>query len=264
MLMMCVSCFQVTEHESSSTEVDAETVADTTYYEMATFAKEYGSCEVDTSAYCTRINLSYPEFKFTQNDEAAAKINESIRTHIINQMFPDTVEKKTIETAAERFINDYKEIKAAFGEAFGWYAKINGDVLRNDSSVVTVEVATDIYTGGAHGNFNQQYMNFDPQTGKRIPLESIFQSGYEQQLNKVVEKKFRATYNVSPDKDLSDEGYQFEEGKYYNPNNFALLENGIKFYYNSYEIAPYSSGPSEIFVPYKELKSILKEEKVAV
>lgn len=264
LLLICISCNQNNERNTDTSEITDEEYADSTYYEIATFYREYGECKTDTSAYCTRINLSYPEFKFSENETAVEKINATIEAHILNQLYPDTVDGKTMEMAAERFINDYKEIKAAFGEAFGWYAKINGSVLRNDSATVTVELVTDMYTGGAHGNVNLQYFNFDPATGSKMSLGSLFQTGYEPQLNEIVEKKFRETYHISPDKDLSDEGYQFEEGKYYNPDNFAILKDGVKFFYNSYEIAPYSSGPSEVFIPFKSLKPILKKNGISL
>ncbi|ELR68141.1 hypothetical protein C900_00717 [Fulvivirga imtechensis AK7] len=258
LLLICIGCDQNTERNTDTADITDEEYADSTYYEFTAFSREYGECGTDTSAYCTRINLSYPEFKFSENEAAVEKINATIEEHLLNQLYPDTVDNKTMEMAAARFINDYKEIKAAFGEAFGWYAKINGNVLRNDTATITVELVTDMYTGGAHGNVNLQYFNFEPNTGNKLPLSSLFKANYESQLNKIVEKKFRETYHISPDKDLSDEGYQFEEGKYYNPENFAILKDGIKFFYNSYEIAPYSSGPSEVFIPFKSLKPILK------
>ncbi len=32
------------------------------------------------------------------------------------------------------------------------------------------------------------------------------------------------------------------------------------FYFNPYEIAPYSMGPTEILIPYDEIKNIIKED----
>jgi hypothetical protein len=50
---------------------------------------------------------------------------------------------------------------------------------------------------------------------------------------------------------------------YFDPNNFTLPENigfdddGLILLYNTYEIAPYSSGLTEIHIPFDEIDSLL-------
>ncbi|UII27466.1 DUF3298 and DUF4163 domain-containing protein [Fulvivirga maritima] len=260
-LVLLVTSCSKTEKQDTAEEQPAESKIDSLSYTFNDYTKEYGKCDTDTSAYCTRILLNYPEFDTEEHPSQATAINEQIESYVLNQFFPDTVENKSIAMFVEGFIEDYKEVKEAFGEAFGWYAKINGKVLRNDSISVTIELTADIYTGGAHGSFDLHYLNFNPSTGDLIDFESLFEPNYSTKLNEIVEQKFRETYKIEPGTDLGDEGYEFEDGLYYNINNFALLEDGIKFYYNSYEIAPYAKGPSEVFVSYADLKEILKKAK---
>ena len=40
--------------------------------------------------------------------------------------------------------------------------------------------------------------------------------------------------------------------------NFALTDDGIRFVYNIYEIAPYAVGITELTVDYDDLKGIMK------
>ncbi|UII34957.1 DUF3298 and DUF4163 domain-containing protein [Fulvivirga ulvae] len=253
------NCEIKNEQQTSATQDTVEEKS-SLYYEFTSFTKKYGDCKTDTSAYCTRINLDYPIFKSEEYPELTDQINHEIQQGVTELVFPDTAENKSLELFADRFISDYKEIKEAFGDAFGWYAYLDGKVLRNDSMVISIELAADMYTGGAHGSYYLQYLNFDAETGNKITFESLFMPGFETRLNEIAEQKFRQKYNLKPGQDLSDEGYQFEDGKYYNDKNFALLPKGIKFYYNSYEIAPYSKGPSEVFVSYEALKGLLKED----
>ncbi|UII21447.1 DUF3298 and DUF4163 domain-containing protein [Fulvivirga ligni] len=257
LLAAATSCTKQPKEETTEEEPQEEKIT-SLEYTFNDYTKQYGQCDTDTSIYCTRIELNYPEFDTDKHPSQATAINEQIESYVLNQFFPDSVENKSIAMFVEGFIADYKEVKEAFGEAFGWYAKINGKVLRNDSVSVTVELTADIYTGGAHGSFDMHYLNFDPATGDLIDFESLFKPGFDAKLNQIVEQKFRETYKIEPGTDLSDEGYEFEDGVYYNLNNFALLDKGIKFYYNSYEIAPYAKGPSEVFVSYEELKDLLK------
>ncbi|MBL6444871.1 DUF3298 and DUF4163 domain-containing protein [Fulvivirga sp. 29W222] len=254
------NCDIKTTQETLGTEAtDTVTERASLYYEFTSFIKKYGDCKTDTSVHCTRINLNYPIFKSEQRPELTNRINNETQEAVLQLVFPDTAENKSLELFADRFISDYKEIKEAFGEAFGWYANLDGKVLRNDSLIVSLELAADMYTGGAHGSYYLQYLNFDVKTGNKLAFESLFVPNFGDKLNDIVELEFRKKYDIKPNQDLSDEGFQFENGKYYNDNNFALLPEGIKFYYNSYEIAPYSKGPSEILVKYTDLKGLLKE-----
>ncbi len=42
------------------------------------------------------------------------------------------------------------------------------------------------------------------------------------------------------------------------PENFAIKKEGIFFYYNPYEAAPYALGTTEFIISYKDLKDIVK------
>jgi len=42
--------------------------------------------------------------------------------------------------------------------------------------------------------------------------------------------------------------------------NFTVDENGITFYYNSYEITAYSFGPTELFIPYNRINDLIIPE----
>ena len=41
-------------------------------------------------------------------------------------------------------------------------------------------------------------------------------------------------------------------------NNFAITRDGLIYYFNPYEIAPYVAGIIQVRVPYEELRLILR------
>ena len=45
----------------------------------------------------------------------------------------------------------------------------------------------------------------------------------------------------------------------YIPENFLLEKEGVMFYYNRYEIAPYSAGDFSLTVPYEQINAYLKK-----
>jgi hypothetical protein len=54
----------------------------------------------------------------------------------------------------------------------------------------------------------------------------------------------------------------FENDQFFLPDNFAIVEEGITFFYNSYEIAPYAMGATELILRYDELKGIMPKNGV--
>jgi hypothetical protein len=44
--------------------------------------------------------------------------------------------------------------------------------------------------------------------------------------------------------------------------NFSVTPIGIKFLYNQYEIKPYAAGITELFIPYAQIKSLLRPNSV--
>ena len=40
-------------------------------------------------------------------------------------------------------------------------------------------------------------------------------------------------------------------------DNFYITGEGIGFFYNQYDIAPYASGSIDVFIPFRELKDVL-------
>ena len=46
----------------------------------------------------------------------------------------------------------------------------------------------------------------------------------------------------------------------YPPDNFLLKEEGILYYYNVYEIAPYALGATQLTISYSDLDDILRDD----
>ena len=67
--------------------------------------------------------------------------------------------------------------------------------------------------------------------------------------------------NVKSRDALEDMGYG-SLGPIMPIDNFYLSSEGITFYYNIYDIAPFAMGPTEVMVPYSQLKPWLSTLKV--
>lgn len=251
--LLLTGCF--TEKETASTETIEPEVSLAMMSEILEFSDGTGECETDSVA-CTTLSITYPYFTGTLNAEAEEKINDQIESVLTENVLYDSLSYNSIEEFSSSFISEFEEVKKEFDEAFGWKYEAVASVIRSDSNVVVLRAEKYIYTGGAHGMQLVHFVNFDPSTGERYSLDDVFSGEYGAKLNEQVQVSLRTAKGLQPGEDLSDQGFVFENDKYYN-ENFAILRDEIIFYFNQYEVAPYTAGPSEIRVPKASVQDIL-------
>lgn len=141
----------------------------------------------------------------------------------------------------------------------------------NSPNLISIRFDGYDYTGGAHGNPFLAGLNINVETGKALTLKDLFKSD---QLQNVIAKERRIL--------LSDEqgGYLYEETNaeyekylklplqpaakqeelYGNDSNFYLTDSGIVLYHTAYEIAAYAAGQFETFIPYSDLKDMIRTD----
>ena len=121
------------------------------------------------------------------------------------------------------------------------------DTVCVEDKFVSVRYSRSTYEGGAHGYHEDIALNFDTKTGKQITESDLFISGYQEKL----EQKILACM----DKETREMLYSDQA----EPNgNFMLTDKGIYYYFNPYEIGPYSSGVISSFIPWNELAELIK------
>ncbi len=76
-------------------------------------------------------------------------------------------------------------------------------------------------------------------------------------LNIVLEDKLRKVYALKPTDKLTE--ILFEDHISFN-DNFFVTGKGIGFINNPYEIAAYVYGEIRLFIPFSEIRSLLKQE----
>ena len=135
---------------------------------------------------------------------------------------------------------------------------LNANVLLNKPRYLSLSLNGEVYTGGAHGMNNQYFLNFDPQTGKYLTLSELIKEEKQEQLVSIAEEKFRKAYQLSAEKSLNEAGgFMFPDDRFVLTENFALSDSALLFHYNSYEIAPYALGQTDIVILYDEIRDLL-------
>ena len=224
-------------------------------YGIEKFERQSKVCD---STGCAKIVLEYPVIKAAFNSAVKDSLEKYIQVALLDNYSELSI--KTVDEIAERFFKDYEEARRDFPDhSTSWEINNNISVIYNENSIVSSQSEFYHYTGGAHGNSGVYFSNFNSQTGEKLELADLLIHGYENEMNKAAEKIFRKEKQLGANANLESEGFWFEENKFSLNKNFGIKNEGLVFYFNSYEIAPYAMGPTEILMPYKEIKSLVKQ-----
>lgn len=236
----------------------AKKPADTLAYSNQNFKKRASDCGDKPDSGCTIVKIKYPQFK------SQKALNDSI-SHKLNKLFkgadkPDT----SLDEVADNFLALYTNFRKERPlSTLFFLLDAHAKVLRQDSSLTTIEVAGYGYTGNPHGVSYTYFINWNNKANKNITLDDLFTDGYQSKLNPLAERIFRQNEKLKDTSSLNNQhDYFFKAGKFSLPDNYLITPTGIRFLYNVYTIKPYDAGPTELVLTYAQLKSILKPNTV--
>jgi len=229
---------------------------DTLSYVYKTIKKRAGDCGVKPDSSCTTAAIAYPAF-------AGQKVlNDSLRNKLLQVFYFGDKEKKgaSLEDLAQSVITSYQEDTSAIHYGMSYSLDLSAVVRRQDSSLLVLELGGYAFSGGAHGSSQTFYVNWNTKSGKQISLDDLFTDGYTPTLNNIAEKIFRNDEKLSDNASLDH--YFFDKGVFSLNNNFMITPTGLDFLYNEYEIKSYAEGQTTLFIPYAQIKSLLRPKTV--
>ena len=223
-------------------------------FEMQNFLRESRPGCVPDTIPCASVNVTIPRF---------IGLDTSVQGAIdarIASMLSETLDQgspKPIQGLADDFISDFE---AFVGEnpdlGLGWYYTARTKVLIATDTLISLQVDSDVFTGGAHGSYATRFINVDPTTGTAYLLDALLKPGYQELLTGLAYEDFKQQRGFEADSvgvESVDEGVPFELN-----DNYGFRKEGIVFFYNIYEIGAYAEGPTEIMIPYERLAGWFK------
>lgn len=210
----------------------------------------------DTALYdCSIIALDV--VRAAGAPEVSEKINRNLDEHVIrlisNQQDPQI---SSLEELSEEFLTDYREATENFSEEPPWEAYVDERVYLSSDSIVSVGITTEIFSGGAHGYKTLTFLNFDPNTGRLLSINGIFQEDF----TSFVEQRFRQEQGIPEGGNINSTGFWFENETFSLPENIGFSEDKLILVYNSYEIAPYAAGDIVMEIPLEEVRPFVRIE----
>jgi hypothetical protein len=228
---------------------------DTLSYQYKTLKQRADDCGTKPDSSCTVIQIKYPLFT---NQPA---LNDSIRHHAIGLFGVYQQADTNFRQFATRFMNAYKQEMTNRNYKMNYILQTAATVARQDSSLLTIQLAGYTFQGGAHGSSLTTYINWNTKSQKHINLDDIFIPDYRHALDSIGEGIFRKEENLQPTEPLKT-NYFFKGDKFSLNNNFLITPMGLRFLYNQYEIKPYAAGQTTLFIPYTQIQTLLRPNTV--
>lgn len=180
--------------------------------------------------------------------EGAAEIAEMINADLA--AYYDTF------TAGEAISLAKEDYAASLGEDgwdfLGYSSDISAKVTRADDAVISFELTSYEYTGGAHGNGGIVGRNYSAKTGELLAFDDISED-YEAfhatvldyMINLAETPAYKAKLFGSPSGNDLD-------SVLFTPDSWVFTLSGISFLSNPYALGPHSSGTIHFMLPYEK------------
>ena len=217
-------------------------------------------------------NLSI-DFAFVNNANTIGA-KDSINAYLLSALFGKKYQQLSPQEAIEGYAKEYATNYRADLEPMiqkdidnhidkdqltAWYSyeqELKGSVETYMGILLTYRTYKNEYSGGPHGMYTTEFTNLNLNTLQPILLDELFAEDYQETLTELLWYQLALDNGVETRDELEEMGYA-TTGELAPTENFYISEDGITFYYNVYEIAPYSMGPTQITLSYDMLEYIL-------
>jgi hypothetical protein len=205
---------------------------------------------------CPKVTVHIP--KALDDKPISNIINNSVQEEVISLLiYDDEVEATNVAEAILSFKNGYLELKKMYpDEPVGWEADIEGIVTFEDKNILTIQISSYSFTGGAHGFSSIRFLNFDKAKGLELEPMELLKDPMEFQ--RFAEREFRDQEKIPVTGSINATGFMFEGDEFYLPKNIGFTQEGLQLFYEQYEVASYADGPIVLTLPYQEIGPYLK------
>jgi hypothetical protein len=192
-------------------------------------------------------------------------IKEDLKDGSINIKYPVTKSallNETIVNFIDAQEDDFKDNISGLGDISSASGSLDISYRSYISDkIVSLNFDVNTDTGGAHGNLMTVAFNYDKDLNKILLTEDIFsdQANYLVQLSNLVKPLLK----IELEKLQFQDDTWLETGAGALENNykqFVFTKDGLTFFFDPYQVAPYAAGAQEITLPYQSLSSLLRPE----
>ena len=230
-------------------------------------------------SYTLNINFLFPN---TDNKELKKLFVKSFFGETYQDLDPEQAAKKYMEDSFSAYKEDSSELFQMQDEldeetpteeaglkshdedeaiVTNFVESISDSIVYNAYQVVSYKVTQRYMKDKRRGSETIRNFVIDLSTNSLMSLQDIFKDGVEDELHQLFINILLKQNNVESIDELEEYGYFGLEDLYPN-DNFLVDNKGITFLYNRGEYSTMLINPIEIFIPYKDISTMLKPNTV--
>ncbi len=259
LVVLIASCGERSSPSNSGQEQEDTEDSPALSFILDTLTQQSPNCATDSSN-CAKVHLVFPYAE--RGPTAMCVAFNRLQLRFLRASLADVngeEEGGTVEEIMNRFLEDYKELQ---GEnlpfSMPWSLETEGQVLFQNDKFVSVQLHQYSYTGGAHPNTFSTVWMFNKTNNEPLRWQDL--GVKTDTLEVIAEQAFREAAEIPTSKTLEEAGF-FEGEEFSLPQNYGLVKDGLLLYYNTYEIAPYVFGPTEVVIPWADLKVVFETDQ---
>ena len=213
------------------------------------FSKEF--CVAES---CAEVKFTWPEF---EESEIGNQLNQSVRDQLLTYFYVDSV-ATTMEEQATIYLNSFKETITDFPDMpGGWAIEVNAEVSFDSLNTLSIFFAEYNFSGGAHPNLSNYFMNFDRANGEFLSIDRLILD--QVSMLALAEKAFREFHEVDQNTTIeADDRFFLPKTGFFLPNAMGFKGDKFQLIYIPYEIGPYAMGYTELEFPLDKLEGIVR------
>ena len=164
----------------------------------------------------------------------------------------------------DALLSQARDSQTEIGDGFApYYLSLRSRVMRGDLNVLSLQVRSDAYLGGAHGYAVESGWVFDSQTGKRLELKDLAQD--PQALENFVLDQLVSRVSESPELQqhiawFQQDEYREQFSQLLTQGSWLLDEQGLRFFSQEYQFGPHAAGVLQVTIPYGDLADLMKPQ----
>lgn len=204
---------------------------------------------------CAEVSIKWPRVSEFPNSEG---INDLLIQKVMGNLDTDNPQE-SIEEQIESFLSDYEEVTKEFPDyPAGWTLTIEGELTYQSDSVLSFDFIEGNYSGGAHPNSSDTFLNIDAISGERLTDEQLVLD--RGKLLEMARRGFRSYHDVPDSLTIEqDDRFFIPDSGFFLPQAKGFKEGKFWLVYNPYEIAPYVFGYTYLSFELSEIEGVVRK-----
>lgn len=212
-------------------------------------------------------NENYPAFDLDvqiilpEEDASLTGLVQAMKKTFFDSLYyPEKTTEENLEILSQIVLQDYRILEQDLaldsmdiGSSYNWQMIQKNKTLMKNSNFISFVNETYSYTGGAHGNTIRNHFVYDLLEDKLLEAKDIFDLSKCESIIQLQKASIQKA-GIHIDEIFKD-GFRCNE-------NFHLMDKGIIFHYDQYEIASYAAGPIDIFLSFEEMMPYLLDKEL--